>query len=402
MRVWLAALALAAGPAASGPPVCVGHLCQPEALAPFLDKLRALSRVSGGTVHILQIGDSHTAGDMISQAWRARLQARWGDGGRGVLPAGRPYPGYLTWGVTAAQSPGWTVNATFGAAASSGGVPLGLSGFTQTARTPGESLSLTADTPGRPFDRMIVCAIGVPGGGTVRLRFGEAEARWPLDFTAPTPTCLTLDSDTPSPTASLTLVEAGPVSVTSFGVFRRHGVVLSNLGVSGAQLAHFARADDGVVAAELETYRPDLIVLAFGTNEGFSPTLSPDAYEATLRAQVARIRALDGRNTPILLLGAPDAAGAEARLALPRSGCGDGWAVPLLLGAVRERQRAVARDLGLAFWDWSTAMGGRCAASAWRRDGLMRGDHVHFTREGGERIGALIDADILHALGAEN
>lgn len=402
MRVWLAALALAVGPAASSPPACLGQLCQPEALAPFLDKLRALPSGPGGTVHILQIGDSHTAGDMISRAWRTRLQARWGDGGRGVLPPGRPYPGYLTWGVTATQSAGWAVNATFGPSASSGDPRLGLSGFTQTARSPGEYLSLTADTPDRPFDRMIVCALGRPGGGTVRLRLGEAEARWSLDLGAPSPTCLTLDSDTPSPAASLTLVEAGPVSVTSFAVFRRDGVVLSNLGVSGAQLAHFARTDDDVVATELQTYRPDLIVLAFGTNEGFSPRLSPDAYEAVLRAQVARIRRLDGRGTPILLLGAPDAAGSEARLALPRSGCGDGWAVPLLLGAVRERQRAVARDLGLAFWDWSAAMGGRCSASAWRRDGLMRGDHVHFTEAGGDRIGALIEADILRALGAEN
>ena len=36
-----------------------------------------------------------------------------GSGGRGVLAAGRPYQGYLTWGVTASQSDGWTVNATF-------------------------------------------------------------------------------------------------------------------------------------------------------------------------------------------------------------------------------------------------------------------------------------------------
>ena len=27
----------------------------------------------------------------------------------------------------------------------------------------------------------------------------------------------------------------------------------------------------------------------------------------------------------------------------------------------------------------------------------MRGDHVHFTRDGGDRIGALIDADLTRA-----
>jgi hypothetical protein len=28
----------------------------------------------------------------------------------------------------------------------------------------------------------------------------------------------------------------------------------------------------------------------------------------------------------------------------------------------------------------------------------MRGDHVHFTRSGGDRIGAMLDADIARAL----
>ena len=75
----------------------------------------------------------------------------------------------------------------------------------------------------------------------------------------------------------------------------------------GAQLTHLGRADDAVLRAELAVYRPDLIVLAFGTNEGFSPTGSADGFENTLRSQVARIRRLAGPNVPILLIGAPDA-----------------------------------------------------------------------------------------------
>ena len=71
---------------------------------------------------------------MITSGWRSRLQARHGSGGRGVLAAGRPYAGYLTWGVTASQSGGWSVNATFGGRYREGGPPLGISGFTQTAQ----------------------------------------------------------------------------------------------------------------------------------------------------------------------------------------------------------------------------------------------------------------------------
>jgi lysophospholipase L1-like esterase len=367
----------AAAAAASG---CDATLCYADSLAPFLARLNA-----GAPVHIIQIGDSHTAGDMITGPWRRRLQARYGNGGRGVLAAGRPYAGYLTWDVTASQSEGWSLSATS---------PLGISGFTQTVRAAGETLAVTADTPDLAFDRMIVCALTGPGGATIALRIGAAQASWTLEAPRFAPACRALASDAPAATASVATLNGGFAGITSFATFRgAGGVVLSNLGVVGAQLSHFARTDDAVVEAELAAYRPDLIVLAFGTNEGFSASLTPDGFEAALRAQIGRLRRLAGADVPMLLLGAPDA-GTRAQ---GEGACGDGWRTPAMLDDVRARQRRVAREVGAAYWDWSRAMGGRCAASIWWRAGLMRGDHVHFTRGGGERIAAMIDADLLAA-----
>jgi len=391
----LAAAALVAAPVEPAP--CRGDsLCNAEALRPFLDKLTAFRPGEGRSLHILQIGDSHTAGDLISEAWRRRLQARFGNGGRGVIAAGRPYRGYLTWRVTAAQSDGWTVNATFGPGRSNTGSPLGLAGFTQSTQHSGETLSLSADAPDQWFDRLTVCAFARPGGAAVRLRLGDDEESWQLEASGTMPVCRTLDSRAPARFASLTTTDDGPISITSIATFRRSGgAIVSNLGVSGAQLAHFGRTGDAILAAELAAYRPDLVVLAFGTNEGFSPILSADEAEAVIREQVARIRRLTPVETPILLLGAPDAAKRE-----PAPGaiaCGQGWFVPRLLETVRERQEALARELGLGFWHWADAMGGRCSALSWRETGLMRADHVHFTQAGGERIGALLDAAIMRA-----
>lgn len=388
--------ALAATPV--GDPASCRGLCGAENLAPFLARLDAQRGDRGPPLHIVQIGDSHSAGDFISNAWRRRLQARHGFGGRGVLAAGRPYPGYLTWGVTASQSGGWRTNATFGPSYREGGPPLGITGFTQTARGPGEMLSLVTDGPDADFDRIIVCAILQPGGGTVRLLMGRAEETWSLDAPSTGPACRTMDSNDRDSSASIVTTDGGVVSIASFATFEREGgVALSNLGVVGSQLAHLARADDDLLRAELAAFRPDLIVLAFGTNEAFSANLSPDDYERGLRAQVARLRRLAGDAVPILLLGAPDSATRQPLLADPGSACGDGWSAPRLLGAILRRQALVARDLGLGFWNWSAAMGGRCAASNWRRDGLMRADHVHFTPEGADRIGAMIDAELERA-----
>jgi lysophospholipase L1-like esterase len=386
-----AALAIQAPPP---PAPCRARLCFAESLRPFLAKLRA-----GAPVHIIQIGDSHTAGDMITNGWRTRLQARYGAGGRGVLAAGRPYPGYLTWGVTATQSSGWSANASFGGRYRADGPPVGLAGFTQTARAAGETLGVAADSPDQDFDRIILCAITQPGGGTVNVHLGAQAESWALGAPVLTPACRTMDSDSPVSAATVTTEDGGPVSITSFATLRREGgVVLSNLGVVGAQLVHFSRTSDDVVQAELAAYRPDLLVLAFGTNEGFSVSLTLDAYEAALRDQIARIRRLAGRDVPILLLGPPDAATRTPAPAGLAGACGDGWAVPRGLAAVRERQQEVARAMYAAFWDWSAAMGGRCASSLWRMSDQMRGDHVHFTRSGGDRIGAMLDADLARAL----
>jgi len=380
--------AIAASAQAGAEPVCASRLCFAEALSPFLRRLRESRRES--PIHILQIGDSHSAGDMITQGWRTRLQARYGNGGRGVLAAGRPYSGYLTFGVTAAQSNGWSVSAILGG---SEGAALGIAGFTQTARAAGEFLSVTTDTPDQDFDRVIVCAMTGPGAGTIALRLGAAERVWRLSAARGGPACRTMDSDRPVSSAALITRDGDPVSVTSFATLRRGGgALLSNLGVVGAQLIHFARTDDEMIRAELAAYRPDLIVLAFGTNEGFFPAFDADAYDAALRTQIARLRRLSG-GVPILLLGPPDSATRQEG----GPSCRDGLFSPARLDEVRRHQLKIARETGAAFWDWQAAMGGRCAALGWRRDGLMRGDLVHFTRAGGDRIGAMIDADIFRA-----
>src|SRR5690606_34164673 len=146
-------------------------------------------------------------------------------------------------------------------------------------------------------------------------------------------------------------------SVTTFA--EGPGVAVSALGVIGSTLADLAARDPEVVRAELTAWRPDLIVLAFGTNEGFDPFLDPGAYETLLRGQIERMRALVPQ-ADILILGAPDAQRPEGG-----GTCGDEtgvWRIPRELPLVRDVQRRVAADMGVAFWDWHARMGGDCSA----------------------------------------
>jgi lysophospholipase L1-like esterase len=380
---FLPSLLAAAQAAAALPPVIPG-LERRSALAAMFRKLR-----NGGPLHILQIGDSHTSADAIANGLRVPLQARYGYGGRGALAPGRPYRNYVTWQVTASQSAGWSVSSWN----APGGVPLGLSGFTQTARAAGETIGLTADAPERMFDRLTVCAVTGPGAGTLTVRLGETVQTWSLDARRGGAACHSVESDAPVTSAAVTTLDERPVSLTSIAAFRRGGgVTVSNLGQIGAQLANFAQSSDTVLRAELAAWHPDLILLAFGTNEGFDPRFTMAGYAQRLRAQVARLRRLAGPETAIMLVGPPDAATRSSEL--PGPDCGDGWHTPPLLAEVRDAQRALAAELHLAFWDWEHAMGGRCSARTWHAAGLMRDDHIHFNRDGGDRIGRMIFTDI--------
>ncbi|HSI16966.1 MAG TPA: SGNH/GDSL hydrolase family protein [Sphingomonas sp.] len=430
-RVSLLIVALAAlSPMPALAARCAGPVCNMERLSSVFAKLATARRGRGPAVHILQIGDSHTAGDAVTGAWRDLLQARYGAGGRGVLAPGKPYDGYITRGVTATMSTGWTIGATFGKNAAAPRPMLGVSGFSMVSNRPNATMTLRSDSSVTMFDRFVLCAIAGPDAGNVTVSFDGGEPRQ-LDFTAPDvrPMCRSVTTETPHASVGIDAESPG-LTLTSWATFRggNGGVVLSNVGVVGSQLQHFARTDDIVISEEMNAYTPDMIVLAFGTNEGFSPKFDAIAYETTLRSQIARLQHLSG-GVPILLLGAPDALtrnaalrgnapglpleceAAPAFLAAPTVPSdamiqplpGNANAAPKgplfappALADVRRIQRQVAGDMGLAYWDWQSRMGGPCTAQNWvqRPVPLMRGDYVHFKSGGGQEIARLLQADL--------
>jgi lysophospholipase L1-like esterase len=219
-----------------------------------------------------------------------------------------------------------------------------------------------------------------------------------VDFKSGTPDqelCRELALAAPSSHVRLLPLEEGvvldSVSLTRAGP----GVIVSNLGMVSSRLRDFAARDEAIVATQLGVWRPTLIVLAYGTNEGFDDALDPVAYERLLRGQVARVRRL-APAASLMLLGAPDGLRSVAA-----GGCGaDGLrAPPPSLAVVRDVQRRVAADLGVAFWDWQGRMGGACSADrlASRADPYMRGDRVHFTNVGADWIGGVLADDLMAA-----
>ncbi|MCS6627131.1 hypothetical protein N0B44_29880 [Roseibacterium beibuensis] len=407
--VWVVAAVTAAAqeipyepvtPPTPGASVCPGGLCQAEGLNSLFEALAASeAEERAEPVRIVQIGDSHTLGDRITGKVRADLQGRFGHGGRGALPAGPPYGGYAPFQANM-EARGWAVEAAPLHYLASGPVPdFGLAALRGRA-VPGAELTIRLE-PGAEARRVGVC--GWPRGRGDGLSIDpDNDLPWLADLNGSDddgPACFRFDM--PRRATELTLSGVGPGVIldTVWTESGEGGVVLSSLGQSGGMLADLASRDDRMVGMTLGALEPSLIVLAYGTNEGFDDGLDPVAYEQLLRAQIARLRRMPPFGVAILILGAPDALrGGQT------DGCSaDGQrAPPPSLGLVRDVQRRVAADLGVAFWDWHGRMGGDCSADrlALRTDPYVRGDRVHFTGAGADWIGGVLAADLMAAYDA--
>ncbi len=174
----------------------------------------------------------------------------------------------------------------------------------------------------------------------------------------------------------------------------RPGIQFVEIGVVGATLADAARWPD--VSNDMLPGGADLTILAFGVNDGFNDAQDVVVFEALLRAEIARHRR---PGTAVLILGAPDALRSGVR-----GGCSaDGQrAPPANLAMVRDVQRRVAADMGVAYWDWHGRMGGDCSADrlALRDKPFMRLDRVHFTLAGADWIGGVLADDLMRAYDA--
>lgn len=336
-----------------------------EALEPFYRSLET------APIHILQFGDSHTASDDWVNAMRTPLQTRFGDGGPGFVQAGRPYRGARRYDARGMNSVGWRTQGTL---TQRGDPYQGLSGISITTVLPDQTVSFSAsgEALGLHFLRQ-------SGGGRIEITAdgqlldtvatdGDTApgfAQWPLNPGTHEILARTLDH--------------APVRLYGWTLENPRGATFETLGINGAQAGMMLDWDETLWAAGAAGRKPNLVILAYGTNEANSPRWEREPYLAGLEALFARLRrALPG--TPILMVGPPDC----------------GRLRPLAhLDAVVEAQRDFARAKGVAFWDWRSHMGGPGSVKQWVTAGYAQADYIHMTGEGYRLIGETLVNSLL-------
>lgn len=351
-------------------------------------------------ITILQLGDSHTAADFMTGELRRLLQAKYGDGGAGYLVAGRPHIGVRSSAFRVSASQNWTYEALQQSAENS---KFWLSGFNAIAKEEGETIGFKSETA-FSFDRIEIQALRQPKGGTIEIRIDgvlQTEVSLAGDVREPIVIRMVPERAAVDRLREITITTKGEgvVNLASVAVYNRQaGIAYNSVGFPGATVDILNRFDDVILENELRRLNPQIIVLAFGTNEGFNEKLEFERYRQSYERAIGKIR----RALPtvaIVMMAPPDGARGPkkeegeneknakktppANTAKEDGPCGE-WKTPANLNKVRDLQEQIAKRHKLVYWNWASIMPAECGADRWANltPPLVAKDRVHFTMEG--------------------
>ena len=357
-------------------------------LTAFFNALTELSESRReGHVRVLWLGDSHTNADFLSGAVRNALRDVFGDGGPGFVRIGtKPYRHE---GLRLGRDGAWNVDPDPPARRSR--QDDGVFGLSGTRAVPQADASWSAqvvsrDAPGDEPARFEL-SYNLPVNSSFFLELGSHKLR--IDATTPADVAASgiahLSLTAPLKSQLRLTPERGAPRL--FGVIiertMKPGVVLDTLGIDGARLETPLAWNEAAFVDEVARRSPELLVVAFGTNEAFD-ALKVERYTSQLHALVGRLQ----RGAPrasCLVLGPTDAP------------VGNG-SVPRVAEVAAVLQRAAAQ-LGCSFVSLQQLMGGEGSFARGMRakDRLAQYDRLHLTPKGYLELGAALAKQLLDA-----
>jgi lysophospholipase L1-like esterase len=351
----------------------------PKALRPFFDRLRQLeSDPKGQLVRVIQFGDSHTAADMFTGALRTLFQSKFGDGGAGFQYAGYPFAGYRIHGTRHAQSVGWMALGTH--LRDIGDGLVGMGGVSLSTELPGSWVSLEADATSVEVQYLMQ-----PGGGPIEVYDGEQLLGTVATDGVEGAGYFDAPVDAGPHHFEVRTTERAPVRLLGLSTENASGATYEAAGINGAEASLFLRWNEALQRTLMEQIAPALIVLSYGTNEAGDHNWTEESYAAMFRLIVERCRRM-APQASILVVGPPDRAMRAGR---------KGWAAFAGVDRIVQAQRSVCREMGCAYWDQRSRMGGFGSMRDWVSVQWAQPDHTHFTGEGYTELASALFSDIV-------
>jgi lysophospholipase L1-like esterase len=373
-------------PESNGPALDDIRAGRKNALAPknLLDPTHELdgfyaALLEARVTRVLHYGDSPTTADLITADARALLQKQFGDAGTGFVLIARPWAWYNHRGVEMDASSDWKIDVAGAAELKDGLYGLGAASF--RGKVGAAAHWTLKDGQHRSVD---ISFLAQPEGGSFSVEADGKEVG-SVDTAAEERGPGYAAFDLPPGSKKFT-VRVTQGTVRLFGAdFRKPGpgLVYSSLGVNGANITILSRAMNGAHwAAQLHHYKPDLVVLAYGTNESGYPQFVTGTWGGELKAAVRRVQAaLPG--VSILLMSPMDRG--------QKNAAGEIDTIPALPQLIAIETQ-VAAETGVAFFNTFQAMGGPGTMARWyaAEPRLVGADYIHPMPGGAKIVGELL------------
>jgi lysophospholipase L1-like esterase len=351
-------------------------------LRPFHAALAALEAgtLPGGKLRILAYGASHTQGDVYTGYLRYYLQSRFGDGGLGFVQMAQLDKGYRLLDLQI-ESNGFFVHHAQRSAQSAHG-HFGLLGAVAVASSRGAYARIRQSRARR--DAMGAATLAVYLLGDARAAdvelFVDGQRRGRRPLRRASPELVVLEARAPTGFSQVSVKPAGSGEVRLFGAVVERpepGIVVDTLGISGTRAANWLKWDEKLWTQQVARRNPQLVMLAYGTNESTDEYQPIEVYERDLDAVLTRLKRA-APQASCLLIGPADVAKKQRGAWISR---------PRLAGVIAVQLRQ-ARSHGCGFWDARRFMGDGGIAR-WHRAAprMAAADHIHLTRRGYVKLG---------------
>jgi lysophospholipase L1-like esterase len=364
-----------------------------------LDGLQSALRrvvIERSQARIVFYGASHVASDLFTGALRQRLQHRFGEAGPGFVVPGKPWKFYRNAGITSEESRNFKAFRIVERA------PIeGIYGLAGVAVDAGKKPALAAIAT-RPngglsgaVSRAELYYLKQPNGGHLHVYIdGQHMPRITTSAKNTEPGYAHWELKDGPHRFELRTQGDGPVRVFGLALERdQPGVILDTLGVPGTRVRDHLFWDDAVYREHLARRKPDMVVLAYGTNESGDDDVPLEQYEANVRRVLKRVREV-ANDASCLLIGPSDRPVRND----------DGTFEPRpLTEQISNVQRRVSADFGCGFFDVQRFMGGSMSMMRWVSavPPLGTSDYIHFTQAGYERLAAVLYEDLMAGFGPE-
>ncbi len=355
----------------------------------------ALERAQAGEgqARLVFFGASHVASDLFTGYIRRELQARFGDAGHGFVVPVHPWRTYRHRDINIeSDSKRWETHRI--RVGDSEVEQVGIAGVAMASSRPGSFGAVrTAEdgAHGKNASIFELYYLKTPRGGDLDVLIdGRPARRIATRAASAKPAYATFRVPDGPHSFEIRTLSKRPVWLFGVTVERdQPGVVVDALGINGSRARYQLLWDDALYHEHLQRRDPDLVVLAYGTNESGDESPLED-YERDLRAVVKRMRDAVP-DASCLLIGPSDRPmQVEERVFEDRA----------RTSAVIAVQHRVALENGCGFFDLVAFQGGALSMVQWAASDppYASQDHIHYTRLGYQRLGEVLLSALLDGM----